>query len=98
MATLDAATLLEVKQRFLAHRTTAANRESWEQYAGDMLPLDKEPSPLIAQGFENGYAAAINRVAYMLDELRDEYLAQRGNYRGQWDDPSQHDVPRTEHE
>lgn len=67
-----AGTLREFEQRFLSQRTIAANRESWEQYAGDMLPLTEAPDPKIQQGFEAGFDAAMNRVRVLLMNMQDD--------------------------
>lgn len=74
--TTPAATLREAEQRFLSQRTDAAVNESWDAYAKDMLPvLPEELMSPIHQGFEAGYAAAINRVRMLLANLQAEVNA-----------------------
>lgn len=74
---LSQSTLREFEQRLLSQRNTAANVESWEQYAKDMLPGGvNRGHPLVQQGFEAGFDAAMNRIRRLLAELQSEAIRQ----------------------
>lgn len=71
---MDIGTLREFEQQLLSQRSTAASRESWKEYADDLLPSGNHPQ--IQQGFEAGYDAAMNRVRRMLTTLQGQALAE----------------------
>jgi hypothetical protein len=54
-----------LEQKLIPVRATAEVRAAYERYVSRM----GADEPMIAQGFEEGYAAAMNAVAALLDDV-----------------------------
>lgn len=69
--TIHHGTLTEFERRLIPLRTLAGQAEAREHYAKEELPagIDNE-LPLILQGYDAGYTAAMNRVRSLLNDLQ----------------------------